>query len=64
MEENKNEEVKEDVVQEQPNCMEDTELNAVKTELEETIKIATNNTTLIKSGILKFKSKEYKATVK
>ena len=36
MEENKNEEVKEEVVTEQENCKEDTELNAVKTELEET----------------------------
>ena len=34
MEENQNEEVKEEVVNE--NCKEDTELNAVKTELEET----------------------------
>jgi len=36
LEENKNEEVKEEVVAEQENCKEDTELNAVKTELEET----------------------------
>ena len=36
MEENQNEEVKEEVVTEQENCKEDTELNAVKTELEET----------------------------
>ena len=36
MEENQNEELKEEVVTQQDNCKEDTELNAVKTELEET----------------------------